>query len=142
MQESLLKKKFSQKNLPMPVVWLLIAVIVLTSIWRVPLPALADHWFNPGYQFRRTLTINGGLVTENEADSVTEVPLLGRIPVLGMLFQSSDRARTKSRVYAFIRPTILRDDQFTDLKIISETERDRASLPDRDYPGSEFLWMR
>jgi type II secretory pathway component GspD/PulD (secretin) len=84
----------------------------------------------------------GGLVTENEADSVTEVPLLGRIPVLGLLFQSSDRARTKSRVFVFIRPTILRDDQFADLKLVSETELDRASISNQDYPESELMWMR
>jgi type II secretory pathway component GspD/PulD (secretin) len=86
--------------------------------------------------------IVGGLVTENEADSVTEVPLLGRIPVVGALFQSSARARTKSRIYAFIKPTILRDDQFADLKMISAQERDRASVADRDFPENEYLWMR
>ena len=86
--------------------------------------------------------IVGGLVTENETDSVTEVPLLGRIPVLGALFQSSDRVRTKSRVFAFIRPTILRDDRFADLKLISQTELERAELLNRDYPGSEYQWMR
>lgn len=86
--------------------------------------------------------IVGGLVRENEADSVTEVPLLGRVPIIGALFQSSDRARTKSRIFAFIRPTILRDDQFADLKLLSVTERDRAELADEDYPESRYLWMR
>jgi general secretion pathway protein D len=86
--------------------------------------------------------IVGGLVTENEADAVTEVPLLGRIPGLGVLFQSSDRARTKSRIFAFIRPTILRDDQFADLKVISRVERDAAALGEPEYPPGEYLWMR
>ncbi len=86
--------------------------------------------------------IVGGLVTENEADSVTEVPILGRIPGIGVLFQSSDRARTKSRVFAFIRATILRDDRFADLKLISTGEIKRASLRNTDYPESEYLWMR
>ncbi|MBI4716614.1 MAG: hypothetical protein HY763_02325, partial [Planctomycetes bacterium] len=86
--------------------------------------------------------IVGGLVTENESDSVTELPLLGRIPLLGALFQSSDRARTKSRVFAFIRPTILRDDVFADLKLISGRELELAELTNNDYPGSVYLWMR
>lgn len=86
--------------------------------------------------------IVGGLVVENETDSVTEVPLLGRIPVIGALFQSSDRARTKSRVFAFIRPTILRDDKFADLKLITETELEKAELSNRDFPESEHQWMR
>ena len=86
--------------------------------------------------------IVGGLVTENEADAVSEVPLLGRIPVLGAFFQSSERARTKSRIYAFIRASILRDDRFEDLKIISSSELERAALKARDFPESEPLWMR
>ena len=86
--------------------------------------------------------IVGGLVTENESDSVTEVPFLGRIPVVGALFQSSNRARTKFRVYAFIRPTILRADQFEDLKLISRSELERAELKNQDYPESLCLWMR
>ena len=85
--------------------------------------------------------IVGGLVTENEADSVSEIPLLGRIPGVGVLFQSSERARTKTRVYAFIRATILRDDRFADLKLISRSELERASLENRDYPGDTSLWM-
>jgi general secretion pathway protein D len=86
--------------------------------------------------------IIGGMVTENEADAVTELPLLGRIPVLGTLFQSSERARSKSRIFAFIRPTILRDDRFADLRLISEREVENAALKNRDYPESEPLWMR
>lgn len=84
----------------------------------------------------------GGLVTENETDSVTEVPVLGRLPVVGVLFQSSDRIRTKSRIYAFIRPTVLRDDRFADLKFLSQSELRKAEVEHNDYPPSEYLWMR
>lgn len=86
--------------------------------------------------------IVGGLVLENESDSVTEVPLLGRIPIIGAFFRTTDRARTKSRVFAFIRPTILRDDKFADLKLITETELEEAQLSNRDFPESEHQWMR
>lgn len=84
----------------------------------------------------------GGLVTENESDSVTEVPILGRIPVIGALFQSSDRARSKTRVFAFIRARVLRDDQFADLKSVSRTELERAELANHGFPDSEYAWMR
>ena len=86
--------------------------------------------------------IVGGLVIENETDSVTEIPLLGRIPIIGAFFQTSDRIRTKSRVFAFIRPTILRDDKFADLKLITETEMEEAQVSNRDFPESEPQWMR
>lgn len=86
--------------------------------------------------------IIGGLVTENDSDSVTEVPILGRIPILGVAFQSSDRIRTKSRVYAFIKPTILRDDAFEDLKLITMADIEKAELANRDFPTDEPLLMR
>lgn len=84
----------------------------------------------------------GGLVTENESDSVTEVPVLGRIPVIGPLFQTSDRARTKSRIFAFIHPTILREDKFEDLRLVTDIELNRADLKNKDYPDSQYQWMR
>ncbi len=84
----------------------------------------------------------GGLVTDNETDSATEVPLLGRLPLIGALFQTSDRIHTRSQIFAFIKPTVLRDDQFADLKLITETEIEHAHLVNDDYPPSEFLWMR
>lgn len=84
----------------------------------------------------------GGLVVENEADSVDEIPLLGRIPVLGALFQSSSTARTRTRVYAFIRPVILRDDRFEDLKFITAGQLEEAELENTDYPADRYMWMR
>jgi general secretion pathway protein D len=83
----------------------------------------------------------GGMVTENETDAVTEFPLLGRLPGIGALFQQADRTRMKSRVFAFIRTTVLRDDEFEDLKFISARELERAELLNDDFPPTSFLWM-
>lgn len=84
----------------------------------------------------------GGLDVENESDAVSEVPILGRIPVVGMLFQNSTASRTKTRIYAFIRPVILRDDQFADLRYLSANALDDADLENTDYPKDELMWMR
>lgn len=84
----------------------------------------------------------GGLVVENESDTVSEVPLLGRIPILGALFQNSSTSRSRSRIFAFIRPVILRDDEFEDLKYISAGALDEAELENRDFPADRLLWMR
>lgn len=84
----------------------------------------------------------GGLMVENDSDSVSEVPLLGRIPILGALFQSSTTSRTRSRVFAFIRPVILRDDQFRDLKFITQAQMEHVDLENTDFPPDRPMWMR
>lgn len=84
----------------------------------------------------------GGLVVDNDADSVSEIPLLGRIPVLGALFQNSTTSRTRTKVFAFIRPVILRDDQFEDLKYITQAQLEQAELKNTDFPPDIEMWMR
>ncbi len=84
----------------------------------------------------------GGLVVENESDSVDEIPVLGRIPLLGALFQNSAASKSQTRVYAFIRPVVLRDDQFKDLKFITERDLEAAELVNKDFPPDRLMWMR
>lgn len=50
----------------------------------------------------------GGLIDENERRTIEKVPLLGDIPVLGNLFKSRSRNKTKTNLMVFIRPTIVR----------------------------------
>lgn len=51
----------------------------------------------------------GGLIDENERRAIEKVPLLGDIPLLGNLFRSKSRNRTKTNLMVFIRPTIIRN---------------------------------
>lgn len=48
----------------------------------------------------------GGLESETERTVENKVPLLGDIPVLGHLFKSWSRTRTRTRLYVFIRPVV------------------------------------
>lgn len=50
----------------------------------------------------------GGLVQQNERISVDKVPFLGDIPVLGYAFRSEGKAREKTNLMIFLRPTIVR----------------------------------
>lgn len=86
--------------------------------------------------------ITGGLVVDNDSDSVSEIPLLGRLPGIGWLFQSRSRNQTQTRIFAFIRPTILRDDAFEDLKNITLEDLEAAEVGGGDPPPGEPLWMR
>lgn len=51
----------------------------------------------------------GGLIDEDVQESVSKVPLLGDIPVLGHLFRSTGTTKRKRNLMVFIRPQILRD---------------------------------
>jgi general secretion pathway protein D len=56
----------------------------------------------------------GGLLNTTSRESVSKVPLLGDIPLLGNLFSYKSKSREKRNLMLFIRPTIIRDQQHYD----------------------------
>lgn len=52
----------------------------------------------------------GGLIDEDVQESLSKVPILGDIPILGHLFKSTSVTTRKRNLMVFIRPTIIRDD--------------------------------
>ena len=50
----------------------------------------------------------GGLLDDNERRTLERVQVLGDIPIIGNLFRSRGRARGRTNLMVFIRPTILR----------------------------------
>lgn len=52
----------------------------------------------------------GGLIDEDVQESLSKVPILGDIPILGHLFKSTSVTTRKRNLMIFIRPTIVRDD--------------------------------
>jgi general secretion pathway protein D len=55
------------------------------------------------------MVVLGGLIDEDVQESVSKVPLLGDIPILGHLFKSTSTSKRKRNLMVFIRPTIVRD---------------------------------
>ncbi len=51
----------------------------------------------------------GGIFTQQEQDSVTKVPFLGDIPLLGNLFKTTGRTNNKTELLVFITPKIVAD---------------------------------
>ena len=49
----------------------------------------------------------GGLISDNKSTSDSKVPLLGDIPLLGMLFKSSSKSDTKTELLMFLTPHIV-----------------------------------
>ncbi len=51
----------------------------------------------------------GGIFTQDEANEVNKVPLLGDIPILGYLFQNRVKSTRKTEMLVFITPKIVTD---------------------------------
>ena len=55
------------------------------------------------------IMVLGGLLEDNVSHGRDAVPGLGRIPVLGALFRSDTRKRSKTNLMVFLRPHVVRD---------------------------------
>jgi general secretion pathway protein D len=51
----------------------------------------------------------GGLIRENKTINDTKVPILGDIPLLGLLFKGKTTTKNRTELIVFIRPTVLRN---------------------------------
>jgi len=51
----------------------------------------------------------GGLVQDSTSAGMEKVPLLGDIPLLGLLFRYETRKQTKTNLMVFLRPIVMRD---------------------------------
>ncbi len=70
----------------------------------------------------RTVVI-GGIVTQDSSDTVSGVPILSHIPILGLLFKRTQKSETKRTLYIFITPYILYDESFGDFKELTEERK-------------------
>jgi general secretion pathway protein D len=79
----------------------------------------------------------GGLIKDEYTDSATGVPLLQSIPILGNLFKSSGRTRSKSNLMLFLRPIVIRNqadaDRLTMNRYDSIRSQQLSTLPDKSY---------
>ncbi|MCP1339204.1 type II secretion system secretin GspD [Idiomarina sp. M1R2S28] len=87
----------------------------------------------------------GGLIDEDVQESVSKVPILGDIPILGKLFSSTSTSKQKRNLMVFIRPTIVRDGnrmrelssaKYNYMRALQLDERSRgiSLMPSEDSP--------
>ena len=55
------------------------------------------------------IIVLGGLIDEDTQETVSKVPIIGSIPLLGKLFQSSSSTVVQKNLMVFLRPTIILD---------------------------------
>ncbi len=84
--------------------------------------------------------IVGGLNRRNSSLDTKGIPFIEDIPILKYVAGNQTRAQACSSLFFFIRPIILRDDKFKDLKFLSEQDGRQARVPSQ-FPTSEPVWM-
>lgn len=68
----------------------------------------------------------GGLISQQRKKSTSRVPLLGRIPVLGLLFGSTDWSTHYSEIIIVLRPQIIDDESpLMDQRLQESSEREK-----------------
>jgi general secretion pathway protein D len=72
------------------------------------------------------IMVLGGLLKDEYTGGVSKVPYLGDIPVLGNLFRSDNRKRTKSNLMVFLRPVVIRTQQAADAITLDRYDSIRA----------------
>ena len=101
-------------------------------------------------EFETTLTVGdgqllaiGGLLNDDERRTIERIPLLSDIPLIGELFKSRSRNRSKTNLMVFIRPTILRNradgDAVTARRYGYIRDMQLARNPDREPSIDELL---
>ncbi len=75
---------------------------IITNKRAIETTALVDN---------NQIIVLGGLVDEDKQDTISKVPLLGSVPILGRLFQSSSSTTVKKNLMVFLRPTIITDSE-------------------------------
>ncbi|MCD7779684.1 MAG: secretin and TonB N-terminal domain-containing protein, partial [Candidatus Gastranaerophilales bacterium] len=53
----------------------------------------------------------GGMITENESDTVSKIPILGDIPIIGFFFRNQAKSITKDELLIMITPRIIKDSE-------------------------------
>jgi general secretion pathway protein D len=69
----------------------------------------------------QSTVVIGGLIRDDENDSETKVPFLGDIPLLGLLFRTTNTTKTKQNLVLMLTPYIIESE--ADLNKIRERKR-------------------
>lgn len=84
----------------------------------------------------------GGLMEDQETESVAKIPILGDIPILGWLFKSKESDVRKKNLMIFITPKILRNSQdnadLLNVKLNERIDFIQKNMKGRDPHGSEI----
>ena len=70
----------------------------------------------------------GGLTTDSEVETVSRVPFISRIPVVGELFKHRIKDRSRRSLIVFVTPTIVHSSAEQEMIVQRELARRRERL--------------
>jgi general secretion pathway protein D len=85
------------------------------------------------------IMVLGGLLKDEFSGGTDKVPVLGDIPLVGNLFRSDNRARTKTNLMVFLRPVVIRTQQAADALTLDRYDAIRALQRDSQPAPSVIL---
>lgn len=72
----------------------------------------------------------GGLTTDSDSESITRVPYISRVPILGELFKFRNEARERRSLLIFITPSLVHNKDDAEFLLQQELQRRRSRLAD------------
>jgi len=69
----------------------------------------------------------GGIIVDNRTVDADQVPFLGSIPLLGLLFRRENEVEDRTTLYFFVTPHIMHDREFADLAAYSYRKKLEAA---------------
>jgi len=81
----------------------------------------------------------GGLVSTRSDNNEDGIPFIWDIPIIGDIFKRTTKTTVSETLFIFIRPIILREPGFSDLKYLSSIDVRRAKLENQEYPKNELI---
>ena len=83
-----------------------------------------------------TTVVIGGMMQKQKTSSVSKVPLLGDIPLIGFAFRHKMTSDTKTELLIFLTPYIVEGTET--LKDLSVRETERTDLPQTAFQGDDM----
>ncbi len=68
----------------------------------------------------------GGLMEDNDTETVSKIPLLGDIPILGMAFRRTTKTKSKTELLIFLTPHVVESP--SELQAVSALEKNNTEL--------------
>jgi len=83
--------------------------------------------------------ILGGLTRTTDAITVNKIPILGDIPLLGVLFRNTVKSQESGVLYVFVKANIVKDVNFEDLENITEESTIKLDKFELNYEKQSFI---
>jgi type II secretory pathway component GspD/PulD (secretin) len=83
----------------------------------------------------RTVVI-GGMMEDNETETVTQIPILGDIPILGMAFRRKIKEKSKTELLIFLTPQVVETGK--ELRDVSIAEKNKTELAPTAFTNKQI----